>query len=149
MGNENTGKSKRLLSLDVLRGLDMFLLTVIGPFVWALDKSFGLPKGVLAQFDHAWGGFTLWDIIMPLFIFMSGAAVPFAMKGRLEDGHARGRFCCSSGATRFSPISARKCSSQFSWRLERCLRRDSRMSSATGRGLFRRGSLLPRFFSPY
>ena len=92
MGNENTAKSKRLLSLDVLRGLDMFLLTVIGPFVWALDKSFGLPKGVLAQFDHAWGGFTLWDIIMPLFIFMSGAAVPFAMKGRLEDGHARWRY---------------------------------------------------------
>ena len=92
MGNENTAKGKRLLSLDVLRGLDMFLLTVIGPFVWALDKSFGLPKGVLAQFDHAWGGFTLWDIIMPLFIFMSGAAVPFAMKGRLEDGHARGRY---------------------------------------------------------
>ena len=70
----------------------MFLLTVIGPFVWALDKSFGLPKGVLAQFDHAWGGFTLWDIIMPLFIFMSGAAVPFAMKGRLDDGHARWRY---------------------------------------------------------
>ena len=92
MGNENTAKGKRLLSLDVLRGLDMFLLTVIGPFVWALDKSFGLPKGVLAQFDHAWGGFSLWDIIMPLFIFMSGAAVPFAMKGRLEDGHARGRY---------------------------------------------------------
>ena len=92
MGNQNAAKGKRLLSLDVLRGLDMFLLTVIGPFVWALDKSFGLPKGVLAQFDHAWGGFSLWDIIMPLFIFMSGAAVPFAMKGRLEDGHARGRY---------------------------------------------------------
>ncbi len=72
----------------------MFLLTVVGPFVWALNKSFGLPKGVLAQFDHAWGGFSLWDIIMPLFIFMSGAAVPFAMKGRLEDGHARWRYWC-------------------------------------------------------
>ena len=83
---------RRLLSLDMLRGADMFLLTVIGPFVWALDKSFGLPKGVLAQFDHAWGGFSLWDIIMPLFIFMSGAAVPFAMKGRLDDGHARWRY---------------------------------------------------------
>ena len=83
---------RRLLSLDMLRGADMFLLTVVGPFVWALDKSFGLPKGVLAQFDHAWGGFSLWDIIMPLFIFMSGAAVPFAMKGRLDDGHARWRY---------------------------------------------------------
>ena len=70
----------------------MFLLTVIGPFVWALDKSFGLPKGLLFQFTHPYGGFTLWDIIMPLFIFMSGAAVPFAMKGRLDDGQARWRY---------------------------------------------------------
>ena len=43
----------------------MFLLTVIGPFVWALDKSFGLPKDLLFQFTHPYGGFTLWDIIMP------------------------------------------------------------------------------------
>ena len=92
MNNKTATAKKRLLSLDILRGADMFLLTVVGPFVWALDKSFGLPKGVLAQFDHAWGGFSLWDIIMPLFIFMSGAAVPFAMKGRLDDGHARWRY---------------------------------------------------------
>ena len=92
MNDKTATAKKRLLSLDMLRGADMFLLTVIGPFVWALDKSFGLPKGVLAQFDHAWGGFSLWDIIMPLFIFMSGAAVPFAMKGRLDDGHARWRY---------------------------------------------------------
>ena len=89
---ETAGRRKRLLSLDILRGADMFLLTVVGPFAYALDKAFGLPKGVLAQFGHAWGGFTLWDIIMPLFIFMSGAAVPFAMKGRLDDGRARWRY---------------------------------------------------------
>ena len=92
MNNKTATAKKRLLSLDILRGADMFLLTVVVPFVWALDKSFGLPKGVLAQFDHAWGGFSLLDIIMPLFIFMSGAAVPFAMKGRLDDGHARWRY---------------------------------------------------------
>ena len=92
MNDKTATAKKRLLSLDMLRGADMFLLTVIGPFVWALNKSFGLPKGVLAQFNHAWGGFSLLDIIMPLFIFMSGAAVPFAMKGRLDDGHARWRY---------------------------------------------------------
>ena len=92
MNDKTATAKKRLLSLDILRGADMFLLTVVGPFVWALDKSFGLPKGVLAQFNHAWGGFSLLDIIMPLFIFMSGAAVPFAMKGRLDDGHARWRY---------------------------------------------------------
>ena len=81
-------KSERLYSLDLLRGLDMFLLVVIGPFFSALNKTVSLPPAVMGQFHHNWGGFTLWDIIMPLFIFMCGAAVPFALRRRLVDGHA-------------------------------------------------------------
>jgi len=84
--------NKRLASLDVLRGIDMFLLAVVGPFVWCLNKVVTLPDPVLQQFRHAWGGFTFWDIIMPLFIFMSGAAVPFAMGRRLDDGKAGWRY---------------------------------------------------------
>ena len=76
----------RLFSLDLLRGLDMLLLTVVGPFFAALDKAVGLPSGFMRQFHHEWGGFTLWDIIMPLFIFMCGCAVPFALGKRLKDG---------------------------------------------------------------
>lgn len=79
---------QRLQSLDVLRGLDMLLLTVIGPFFFSYNKAFGLSPECMRQFNHAWGGFTLWDIIMPLFIFMSGAAVPFAMERRKKNGHA-------------------------------------------------------------
>ena len=79
---------RRLASLDVLRGLDMFLLAVAGPLFYALDRAFDLPDALMRQFSHGWGGFTLWDIIMPLFIFMSGAAVPFAMGKRLDDGRA-------------------------------------------------------------
>ena len=81
-------KSERLYSLDLLRGLDMFLLTVIGPFFAALNAASRLPDGVMGQFRHNWGGFTLWDIIMPLFIFMCGAAVPFALPKRMEGGRA-------------------------------------------------------------
>ena len=72
-------KIRRLCSLDLLRGLDMILLTVIGPCVIAMNAACGLPDQVLAQFRHSWVGFSLWDIIMPLFIFASGAAVPFAI----------------------------------------------------------------------
>ena len=75
---------ERLYSLDLLRGLDMMLLTVIGPIFRAAGNLWHFPKGVMAQFDHPWGGFTLWDIIMPLFIFMCGAAVPFALGRRLD-----------------------------------------------------------------
>ena len=86
MNSGSETKSERLFSLDLLRGLDMFLLTVVGSFVWALHDTIGLPASVMAQIDHAWGGFTLWDIIMPLFIFMCGAAVPFGLGRRLVDG---------------------------------------------------------------
>ena len=85
--------NKRLLSLDLLRGFDMILLTVVGPLFWAVNKAWTMPEAVQLQFKHAWGGFTLWDIIMPLFIFMCGAAVPYALSKRLdEDGWATGAF---------------------------------------------------------
>ena len=85
--------NRRLLSLDILRGIDMLLLTVIGPVFWAVDKALTMPEAVQLQFKHAWGGFTLWDIIMPLFIFSCGAAVPYALSKRLDDdGWATGAF---------------------------------------------------------
>ena len=91
---------KRLFSLDILRGLDMFLLTVIGPLFWAANKVWPMPEMVQNQFKHFWGGFTLWDIIMPLFIFMCGAAIPYALAKRIDEdgkpaagfwGHVLGR----------------------------------------------------------
>ena len=83
---------ERLYSLDLLRGLDMLLLVVIGPLVQALNKSFTLPAVFMGQFKHGWECFALWDIIMPLFIFMCGAAIPFALGKRLENGKAGGTF---------------------------------------------------------
>ena len=81
-------RKERLFSLDLLRGADMFLLTVIGPLVWAAHAAWKLPDGFLFQFTHPWEGFTLWDIIMPLFLFMCGAAVPFSLEKRLANGRA-------------------------------------------------------------
>ena len=78
----------RLYSLDLLRGLDMMLLVAIGPFVRVINEVFTLPAGFMRQFRHGWECFTLWDIIMPLFIFMCGAAIPFALGRRLENGKA-------------------------------------------------------------
>ena len=88
---QSTGDG-RLYSLDLLRGLDMFLLTVIGPFFMALHQATPLPGWFIGQFRHNWGGFTLWDIIMPLFIFMCGAAVPFALPKRMDNGRAGLRY---------------------------------------------------------
>ena len=77
---------ERLLSLDVLRGMDMFLLTVIGPLVWVVNEIHALPNPLLYQFTHPWEGFALWDMIMPCFLFMCGAAIPLSLERRLVDG---------------------------------------------------------------
>ena len=86
--NTEGSASARLFSLDMLRGLDMLLLTVVGPLVYGIDKSWKLPPAVMGQFRHGWECFTFWDIIMPLFIFMCGAAIPLALPKRLVDGKA-------------------------------------------------------------
>ncbi|MDE6870917.1 MAG: DUF5009 domain-containing protein [Bacteroidales bacterium] len=83
----------RLASLDVLRGLDMFLLLAIGPvvqtFVWTAGSC--APDLLRRQVEHVqWEGFALWDIIMPLFMFMSGAAIPFSMS-RYKRGEKPGK----------------------------------------------------------
>ena len=83
----------RLLALDLLRGLDMLLLTVAGPLLWAAHRAWGVPAWVRGQLSHVpWEGLALWDLIMPLFIFMCGAAVPFALAKRLRDGRPGWRY---------------------------------------------------------
>ena len=81
-------KKERLFSLDVLRGLDMFYLAVASGVLSQVFRATGAPEGFAKFFcSHPWGGFTLYDLIMPLFIFMCGAAVPLALKSRTtEDG---------------------------------------------------------------
>ena len=72
-------KKERLISLDILRGADIFVLTVVSVIIAVVNKYHPLPGWLLTQFDHPeWIGFSFYDIIMPLFIFMSGASVPLA-----------------------------------------------------------------------
>lgn len=82
----------RLNSLDVMRGSVMLLLTVVQPLILSLAafaSAIGspLPDGLTHAFTHvAWEGMALWDLVMPSFIFMCGAAIPFAVPKYLENG---------------------------------------------------------------
>ena len=89
-GAKAVKRGERLFSLDFLRGLDIFFLTVVGVILFAVYDNYGLNPVVYGQILHAeWVGFTLYDIIMPLFIFMCGAALPLALPKYLEeDGSA-------------------------------------------------------------
>lgn len=89
---ENTGEdamSRRLLSLDVLRGLDMFwILMPTYPVFHALLVALGL-KGCWLdlQMDHpAWVGFTFYDMIFPLFLFLAGVSWPYSYAGSVKRG---------------------------------------------------------------
>ena len=81
----------RLLSLDVLRGLDLMMLVGLQPllrvFLVELDNPL-LNGTLLYQFDHAqWEGMRVWDFVMPLFLFMSGVTMPYSLpKYRTRNG---------------------------------------------------------------
>lgn len=86
-------KKERLYSLDFLRGLDIFLLTAAGLLLRACDSIWHFSLFWKSQLDHLpWAGFTTWDMILPLFLFMSGAAIPFAFARRMADGHPTAAF---------------------------------------------------------
>ncbi|MEX2592449.1 MAG: DUF5009 domain-containing protein [Anditalea sp.] len=85
-------KTDRLLSLDVYRGLTMFLLIAEAALLYrALNELF--PEGtmgfkVVEQFlHHPWNGLRFWDLIQPFFMFIVGVAMPFSLNKRLsKDG---------------------------------------------------------------
>ncbi len=73
---------KRLESLDALRGFDLFFLVALGPLVRSFIRATDVEwlNSCMWAFEHVtWEGFSPWDLIMPLFLFMSGASMPFAL----------------------------------------------------------------------
>ena len=80
-------KQERLGSLDVLRGFDLFCLVFFQPVFSSLAKAMDWPmiNWLSSKFQHVpWQGFVLWDIIMPLFMFMAGVSMPFAFAKHLR-----------------------------------------------------------------
>jgi len=80
---------KRLLSLDALRGFDMFWIVGGGSLVAALAQWSGAGwfEILSIQMKHAtWEGFRFYDLIFPLFMFIAGIAIPLSVKSRMETG---------------------------------------------------------------
>lgn len=75
-------RTNRLASLDILRGADLFCLLFLQPILihWLEIADMPALTTVQKQFEHIeWHGFSFWDLIMPLFMFMSGITIPFAL----------------------------------------------------------------------
>ncbi|HEY3861219.1 MAG TPA: DUF5009 domain-containing protein [Verrucomicrobiae bacterium] len=84
------GASQRLMSLDALRGFDMFWIIGADSLVYALHRmadaggragtGFSITGFLADQLEHAeWAGFHFYDLIFPLFVFMAGISVVFSL----------------------------------------------------------------------
>ena len=74
--------TQRLMSVDALRGFDMFWIVGAEGLVSALDQmSKSKPvELVTTQLEHAeWQGFHFEDLIFPLFVFLMGVSVVFSL----------------------------------------------------------------------
>jgi len=85
-------KPDRLACLDVLRGFDMFWIVGGDGVIHALALATGWQffRVLSVQMEHCqWQGFHFYDLILPLFLFIVGVAIPYALIGRLERGEPK------------------------------------------------------------
>lgn len=72
--------SKRLLSLDILRGLTIALMIMVN----------NSGDGAWRQMHHAeWNGMTMTDLVFPTFLFVVGVSIVFSTAARLRHGDSR------------------------------------------------------------
>jgi predicted acyltransferase len=80
-------ETRRLTSLDALRGFDMFWILGADSFVYAIH---GMSKNSVTAFfagqlDHAeWAGFHFYDLIFPMFVFIMGVSTVFSLTKIIE-----------------------------------------------------------------
>ncbi len=76
----------RILSLDALRGFDMFWIIGGDMLFIRLFKLFNMPA-FEQQFHHSeWNGFCFYDLIFPLFLFLVGMSIALSLNRRIEQG---------------------------------------------------------------
>src|SRR5512138_566293 len=85
------GPTGRIASLDALRGFDMFWIIGGDAICRALPAITDAPwaRFLAGQVEHKpWAGFTFYDLIFPLFLFIIGAVFPFSLLKRADRGES-------------------------------------------------------------
>jgi predicted acyltransferase len=84
----NTSETRRIVSVDALRGFDMFWILGGDALAQALKKMASGGEGFFNdagrffgdQLDHVdWEGFRFYDLIFPLFVFIVGVSIVFSL----------------------------------------------------------------------
>src|SRR5262245_24173039 len=77
--------AQRLMSLDALRGMDMFFIVGMEEVFEALSKMFPMSPSLNDRLQHApWAGFHFYDLIFPLFAFIIGTALVFSLSKSMQ-----------------------------------------------------------------
>ncbi|MCB1078672.1 MAG: DUF5009 domain-containing protein [Verrucomicrobiae bacterium] len=88
----SAAKPERLVSVDALRGFDMFWIVGAGAIVQALGKmnENAFTTFLTTQLSHVqWEGFRFYDLIFPLFLFIVGISIVFSLDKARESGGRR------------------------------------------------------------
>lgn len=89
--NQQASPSGRILSIDALRGFDMFWIIGGGTVLESLLEVWKNPvtETIHNQLEHVeWQGFNFEDLIFPLFLFIMGVVLPFSISRRRERGQS-------------------------------------------------------------
>ena len=82
--------SRRLLSLDFMRGFIMVLLalesTGLYEHLFEATKGNALNNFFLQFFHHPWNGLRFWDLIQPGFMYMAGVAMAYSLNRQWSNG---------------------------------------------------------------
>lgn len=81
----------RLLSLDALRGFDMFWIIGADALVRALNQmtDSSITRFFAGQLQHKeWDGFAFYDLIFPLFVFLAGVSLVWSLERTIRE-HGR------------------------------------------------------------
>lgn len=86
--------SKRLLSIDTLRGMDMLLIMGLSGLIVSLCNLFpgGADCWLAGQMSHVkWDGLAIMDMVFPTFLFIAGLSFPFSYANQVEKGRTSGQ----------------------------------------------------------
>ena len=95
--NKPVDANTRLLSLDALRGFDMFFIMGGAGLIAAICNLFpssDFAAWLSGQMHHVkWDGFAHHDTIFPLFLFIAGVSFPLSLRKQQLAGATKGTIC--------------------------------------------------------
>lgn len=92
VNRQNLVSKDRVISVDALRGFDMIWIIGGKKVFKGFDEACNTPftNWIFSQLDHAeWYGFTFYDIIMPLFLYLVGISMVYSTRRRLSADPSR------------------------------------------------------------